>query len=198
MRVHALVAVLMVLLSLIGCKEPSLFVFCTTYEEGQSIVGFAQDKSLMLLVLPQSLVQTAIKDTGFSAFDAIEDLLDVPLNARFTGNAVLLDQYREIATTLVVNTKGIEDRDKVDGRMRLASLSSGAGYLRKTPLKDTLASVVGFEDPFAFLEEYTQFEVFDLTDVLQTEDFADYKRFRTSFAYYVEELLRYQRRSFNR
>jgi len=190
--------VLLALLSLTSCKEPSLMVFCTTYEEGQSIVGFAQDKSLMLLVLPQSLVQSAINETGFSAFDAIEDLLDMPLNARFTGNTALLDQYREIATTLVVNTKGIEDRDKVDGRMRLASLSSGAGYLRKTPLKDTLASVVGFEDPFAFLKEYTQFEVFDLTNVLQTEDFTDYKRFRASFAYYVEELLRYQRRSFNR
>ncbi|NCC65535.1 MAG: hypothetical protein EOM15_12850 [Spirochaetia bacterium] len=188
----------MILVSLSGCKQQAIYVLCVTYEDAASIVCFAQQERLMVLVLPQELVAAATRETGLHEFEAIEDLLPVPLNARYTSKAAYLEEYRELTTTLVVNTTEIEERSKVDGRLRLEALHQGAGYLRKTPFKDTLASVVGFEDPFAFLEEYTEFEVFDLTDVLQTEDYTDYKRFRTSFTYYVEELLRYQRRSFNR
>ena len=197
MRLQGLLIILVVLLLFSGCADTSVKTYFATYEEAAFVVGFVQEKSLMVLVLPQSLLEKARIGT-ISTLTAVEDLIGMKMDAVYEGSSDRYYQMQELATTLVVNTTDIEDRNNVDGLMRLEALGRGAGYLRKTGLTDTLATVAGFEDPFDNLKEFTQFQVIDLTDVLKSEDYTDWDRFKTAFAYYVEELLRYQRRSYSR
>lgn len=190
---------LLLLLSLFpSCRKTNMQTYLASYGQAGFVTAIIQDEHLLVMLLPQKLGEVAAKQSGKTPLASLEELMGVTITMVHEGDAEKLYHLRELATTLVINTTGVENRSMVDETMMLEALRLSAGYLRKTPLTDTLASVVGFEDPLSILEKCTQILVIDLTDVLNVYDYTDWNKFQDSFNHYMRELLDYQRRSFIR
>jgi hypothetical protein len=177
-----------------GCKVEPVQAFYGVYADACAVVSWKERESLAVLILPLDLVEGYAGYTQLETGMALEHLIGLPAIQTWESTSQALSQARDLTTTLACTTTA-KSRDEVDDQSRVEALVGGAGYLRKTGLADTLIAITGFSDPFSLLSGIRQVSVYDLRAAFTLPKAIDWKYVESYLNLYVEEVLRYQRRS---
>ncbi len=185
----------LLLLMLCGCHDPSPKAMYGVYGEEASFVSWMEGDSLAVLFVSPFMLASYAEETGLDEVQALQNLCGLSSEMVMEGTASSFALLRNLSGALVVATQDVEGKD-VDDQMRLQALARGAKDLRKTSLADTLTSITGLADPFSFLESVTQVLVLDLTDLVSLDEHTDWEYLKAYLESYIEEVKRFQRRSF--
>lgn len=189
MRVLFLVLALM----LTSCSSKPVEAAYVLSDGSSACAAWIEADHLVVLLLDSAVVDGYAAYAKLDKGVAIQHLIGLPAKQVMHVSQELLSSFKQLATTLAAASGGVQ-RDQVDAQMRLEALTKGAGYLRKTLLADTLASITGQDDPFGKLETVTQATVFDIRTSLAVSQNTDWQNLGLYLKCYVEELRRYQRK----
>ena len=164
---------LLVLPLLIGCKADGIEAWYGFFDTETMVLIHSGD-SLLVLELPDSLVQGYMMHVQMDRMQALSEMLQLPSGSSFGTNETNLATLRELTTTLVCETLGV-DRTTVTAEQRLQVLKKHASVLRKTGFVDTLEKLTGFSGGLELLEDVKYCHAYDVGQFITMETSNDWE-----------------------
>ena len=166
----------LVLLSLVlttGCTSQNREAYYGFFGP-ESVVLVVENKHLVVMHIPSSLVEGYAKAQGLEGKEALPDLLGIPAKAYFGGDESSLAEVRSLVTTLASEALGI-GRLEVTDEKALSVLQTRAGDLRKTPFVSTLEMLTGLPDALALLQKMKACHTYDVGQFVTIDKDTDWK-----------------------
>ncbi|MDY0289300.1 MAG: hypothetical protein RBR15_10790 [Sphaerochaeta sp.] len=173
---NKLVLLVLVLLSLVlstGCSSQRREAYYGFFGS-ESVVLIVENRHLVVMHLPPSLVGGYAKEYDLTEREALPDLLGIPAKAYFGGDEASLLEVRSLVTTLACEALGIP-RTEVTDELLLSVLVTRAGDLRKTPFVSTLEMLTGLPDGLAMLQKMKSCHAYDVGQFVSIDTDTDWK-----------------------
>lgn len=178
---------LLVVPLLVGCKDDAFEAWYGDFET-ETVALVIQDDLLLVLSIPDSLVQGYMMYTQKEYEQAVEELLGVSSAGVFGSNAKNLQTLRDLTFTLASETLGI-DRTMVTDEQRLQTLKMHANVLRKTGFTDTLESLTGLSGGLELLEAVKYCHAYDIGQFVAIETSNDWEALKDYLSQWLKGAL---------
>lgn len=173
MKKSLVVLALFILILSAGCSSQKREAYYGFFGS-ESIAVIVENKHLVVMHMPSSLVDGYAQEQGLEVREALPDLLGIPAKLYFGGDEASLSEARSLITTLASETLGI-GRSEVTDEMALDVLQKRAGDLRKTPFVSTLETLTGLPDALALVQKMKACHTFDVGQFVTIDKDTDWK-----------------------